>query len=822
MFSRSAVVTLGTILFAVVAQAQEEDWEAKRAALRKTCGAASRHTTCETSENLERVIEVILKKQAPISTAPTGQPWDKQSTPEYFDRVNGRFHLTTEEQKLLHARGFVVPARLEYSDYANAIHEVHQSQLPVFVSVDAVLHAIYKGNDVMIAEIEVALSESLARVLEQMHGALPSARAAYTPETFADLDLYIAVAHSLLLADDGPADPISAPLKDRRDELLAAIAEARGQETVTLFGRDRVIDFSAFTPRGHYTGALAPYFRAAMWLSRLELNLVSRSCRAAQPGLSPNSEETPREAVLALALSDLAKRAKVLEDLGSIEEAWTVLAGGREDVSLAQLDGLRERANIDSVEAPDAAERLRRVIGGNFRRTVAAVPMPQGVEELPVVASMLGSRVGSGVDLASMLVHDRVPDRFDLDVADVAYALGNDRARVYLEDELAQFPQLAGQLDKARALAAAAPEGDDLAGAWFAAIRSLAQKPQGVLPSFMATPAYEDLRLNTTAAAWGQIRHNYVLMEATAYDGFGCEIPDGYVEPAPAMYEELIAYADRGARALARLGGSADVYVGDPEYFARLGKVLRVLRAIGEEELANHPLSEDMKQFLAMAVEVSAEVEGMYEPSCVAKYRGWYFELFPRRPYDEESPYAFASPEFMVDVFASSNSGKVLHVGARRPRLGLFVVDAGGGPRLAVGPVAHAFEYRTDGARLSDEAVAGLDEASLVEPWSKAYTVPRPAAPNATIRCKREKGVELSCVAKAEAGANCALTIARLDYHGGVAESVTRPLGTVPARFVFRKKVPFERVKRVECGNYRAEFPAGTSDIRLGAVTTGE
>ncbi|MFO0657877.1 MAG: DUF3160 domain-containing protein [Polyangia bacterium] len=75
---------------------------------------------------------------------------------------------------------------------------------------------------------------------------------------------------------------------------------------VSLFGRPRMIDFSQYAPRGHYAAEpqMTALFQTAMWLSRLEFNLVSRSSRSSAPGTSPDPRETPREVALALALAN--------------------------------------------------------------------------------------------------------------------------------------------------------------------------------------------------------------------------------------------------------------------------------------------------------------------------------------------------------------------------------------------------------------------------------------------------------------------------------------------------------------------------------------
>jgi hypothetical protein len=90
-----------------------------------------------------------------------------------------------------------------------------------------------------------------------------------------------------------------------------------------------MVDFGAFQPRGRYTGQTEGYFRAMMWLSRIEFNLVSRSSRSST--MRPDAGETPREVAVALALVDLAKATNVTNDIaGSM--ACGPARGQREDV----------------------------------------------------------------------------------------------------------------------------------------------------------------------------------------------------------------------------------------------------------------------------------------------------------------------------------------------------------------------------------------------------------------------------------------------------------------------------------------------------------
>lgn len=93
----------------------------------------------------------------------------------------------------------------------------------------------------------------------------------------------------------------------------------------------------------------------------------------------------------------------------------------------------------------------------------------------------------------------------------------------------------------------------------------------------------------------------------------------------------------------------------------------------------------------------------------------------------------------------------------------MFVIDTGGPPRVAVGPVARAYEHHGPQARrLDDAAGAALPERDRHDPWAKRYTAPAAAPP--------AFGVEYyDGVAKVTAGGGIgalgAITIEPLDHH---------------------------------------------------------
>lgn len=727
---------------------------------------------CGIAEDNLRDAERAMAKE-PKSPPIVAAAWDRKTAPKYLDLVSARFALEAKEKAMLEKNGFVVPARLGAEGPACALHEIYQSELPLYVSIDAVMHAIFSSNDRTIKDLERDdLMPTLDRVLLSMHCALPSASKEYSSDTARDLDLYLTVGRSLLAGAPQPsAFGVDAEAKALVDKAIAA-NEFDRQHGVPLFGRARTIDFTAYQPRGHYTDDedLTRYFRAAMWLSRLELNLVSRSCRSSQPDPSADGSETPREAVDALALEDLAERAHALDDVALLDRAWRVLAGKREDVSLADLRALREKSGITSLMGPDVAPALRAAIGDGFQRTTRIHYMPNGTSTLPAIFTLLGPRIVADSTALEPLTEPHVGGRTEVHVEEVAYALGHDRGKKYLASELAQYPTLSAGLEESRKVLRGPLEGD-LYATWLAAIRGLSESPKGALPSFASSEAFADLRLDSAIAGFGQLRHNYVLIAAQEYFQGGCAIPDAWVEPAPSTYDALVKYADRLEGLEAEL--HPDAKTRDP-YPARLGAVLRVLRSIQNDELEGRPLTASQKRWLSMVVEPTPSTTGHS-----ATYTGWYFDLFRDRRE------ALGSPSFVADYFTGT---RVAYAGVSGTRFGLFVVDAGGPPRVMVGPVARAYETSTllGEKRLDDSASIALAESEKHDPWAKSYTLAAPKEPSMIVGLSYDdyQGDHYVITVKTTQALG-AMTLELLDHHRRHLRAVTRTVGKGLTKFDF-------------------------------------
>jgi hypothetical protein len=706
--------------------------------------------------------------------------WDGVSSPQYLGRIDAHLHLTPAEHALLRKNGFVVLDRLAYVSYAAAFHDIFQEQLPLYVSVDPIFHAVFRGTELVLAKLErEQLEPALRKLLTALRKTLLGSRGRYDETTLADLDVYLGMAKALL--DRGIESDRAPSLFGHEDaviELLTA-AERRELEAVELFGRKRMVDFSQLEPRGHYAAAdvdwptAGTYFQAMTWLSRLEFNLVSRGSKSSHPGTAPDRGETPREARDALALADLVERAGVLPELASFEAVYTAFAGRREDVAIPDLLRLMRRGRF-SARHRLAPEKLKAAIGSDFRRTARFHFMPQDSGELPAIATLFGPRITPDVAPLMRLVHDKTSGRLALGAADLAYTLGHDRAEQALERERKSHPGLGAELAGARADLLLHARGGDVYAAWLRAILALAQVPDGRAPSFFGRDAHADAKINSTLSAYAQLRHTFVLMAAQGYDAYGCEIPDAYVEPHAAVYDALIAHV----AGLRRVSGGG---------FAGLDRTLQALRAVVATELVAGLPSKEQRDWLAMVAEHLPRGGLGGDSGEPPKWTGWYFDMFENRHRG-----ANRTSALIADYFTLTNIEQVAYVGIEGPRLAVFVVDSGESAKAMVGPVAKAYETLAPIAGRLDDAAART-HAKKSAFWRASFAAPAIEEPALGLMgelfyCPRGTGVEARVVVKSERDVG-SVSIALLDHHADPLTPV-QSLEVRPGTTVFPFALP--------------------------------
>ena len=270
------------------------------------------------------------------------------------------------------------------------------------------------------------------------------------------------------------------------------------------------------------------------------------------------------------------------------------------------------------------------------------------------------------------------------------------------------------------------------------------------------------------------------------------------------VYDAVAEYARRGEK-LAQTVAPADARARG--YFARLREVAEVLAIIARDELAGRALTDAQRRFLSMVVEMVPGGTGG-PPT----YTGWYFDIFRGREVE-----ALTGASLVADYYTSGDAGLVAYVGASRPRLGVFVVDVGGAPRVMVGPVANAYELTSSVDRRLDDAAAER-AADKQAPWSASHVVSRPPEPRVGVRVNLSqqrapaRGVEVVVQAIA---AQKGVRVELLDHHRRVLGGATSAVGIGETSVWVKGPRDVERVEgvRVRVGEATAEgFRAGPSD----------
>lgn len=632
------------------------------------------------------------------------------SKAEWLDRIQASsLGLNAGELSTLGKNGFVISDRESFPDFTYGYKTIYFEHLPVYVSADSLLYAVHRSYDALLKSVEQSsLIPTLQNLLLSMLTHFQSANLSAVVKT--DLSLYLNVARGLLSSSE---------TTDEASSIVAQAKKGTGTATVSLFGVDREIDFSQFTPRGHYADQLplSNYFRTMMWLGRTDFQLVTT-----QADHSRKFNRRQLESMVALrALMNDADFAA----WKSIDDTVSTFVGEPDAMTLPQVDqllaelGVKTPAELGSVPDDAIVKALEKGRYGVQR--IASYLMEAGNDgrtlELNTSFAFLGQRYVIDSHVFSNVTFDRVPQqassptRLMPNPLDVAFAaLGNNQAGVLLRSELNTYGY-APFLGSTRLLVDEHPKeywDSSLYTLWLGALRSLspteeAKDPRSVgLPLVAGTEAWGRRLLNTQMASWAELRHDTLLYAKQSYSSIpSCDYPDAYVDPYPEVFAKLGRYADLGAEALAKLSTEGSTPSRVQSYFGNLKTVASTLESMARHQRAGEPYSEAELAFINDAVRVERVSAGC---TTIDQANGWYAKLF-FNPDDAIKPYPTIADVHTQPADEGGNPvGRVLHVGTAGPRLMVVTADTCKGPRAYVGLVSSYFEQTTTGfKRLTDQ-----------------------------------------------------------------------------------------------------------------------
>lgn len=633
-----------------------------------------------------------------------------------FSTVQGSAvtRLEAPQVALLRQHGFAYGAH-EFPNFLTGYSHFYIADQPVYFSADALLEPLHHSFDTLLTSLEEhafrpALSQALAELRAQLGG--PQG-ASLAPETRRDLDLYLSL--TLALLEDREVTPVAGAAASELAELRRVFTAAQGTARLRLFGAEREVDLSQFTPRGHYTAspALQRYFRAVMLLGREGLRLVDTQHGRAvlhRPGVA---------AALGLhALLTPAARSA----LESFTDGVAAVAGEPEALLFSDLDRLAEgvRAAGGLARATDAQlEALVEVQRGERPRVATALlHRPDGIAGTvpePVQFSLSPQRYTPDAMVFSRVTYDRVAAgavrRMLPSSLDAAYgALGNEQALALLEPELARF-DYATELETSRALVDAHEASwwsGSMYAVWLSALRTLSPRDAlsdaGSLPRAMRTEPWGRRLLAAQLASWAEARHDLVLYASQSYSMIpGCSYPAVYVDPYPALWDALGRWVERGRSVVSHARwDSAQERARWERYLAHAGDVLQRLGTLARQERAGQEPSAEQLAWANRAV--NAHLQSVVCTSIEVVDAGWYFDLFEPRLQLGESRAVVADVHTAPADADGRPVGNVLHVGTGAPRELVVLAGPPGRERAYVGLGFTYLERVTTGfERLTDE-----------------------------------------------------------------------------------------------------------------------
>jgi len=648
----------------------------------------------------------------------------------YFDTIAEKLELTKGETDLIRQNHFMVSERLEYYSIEQVLQEIFRQDLPLFFSTDLVLQALHMSYDQILMDIEVWIMEpNLIKAIDRMYASFPDLQTKYgdNPDLQAslkDVDLYISMVHSLLHGSlSTPQFMDEGILKNYWDGV-----QSEKQVEMGLFSeRTRKLDFSQFTPRGHYTleymywpeagKTLENYFKAMMWLGRIDFFMTPPP---ANPWEEPwTKEEIRRMNISAFMLQELMQADGIMDLLDENDQIITFFVGESDNLTPAEYDDILSGSAVqgadellndaiydplyESIEASQDAGQ--RILSSFFLMD----PYSEEPGKLPASFRVMGQKFIIDSYVFSNVVFDRImyegkkiwrplPDPLD-----AMFVLGNDDALPLLEDELEKY-KYASQLEALRYLVDAYDDdfwGESLYNTWLNGIRELNPPYNNDnLPYFMQTTAWHQEKLNTQLASWAQLRHDNLLYAKQSYTGgVGCSYPHVLVEPYPEFYGAIGTFAAMAYDYFKDYEEEGHIIWMIKNYFSSLEEIMLGLEEIATYEVQQKPLTESQKTWLQEML-----TGGMASGPPI---EGWLANLFYDVEKTREDDFVVADVHTQPTDEFGSNVGRILHVGVGKLNLGVFLADSpfdNYKPVAFVGPVMSYYEKITENwDRLTDE-----------------------------------------------------------------------------------------------------------------------
>ncbi len=471
------------------------------------------------------------------------------------------------------------------------------------------------------------------------------------------------------------------------------------------------VDYSLFTPRGHYTrnADLTRFFLAVSVLGQLPFCL---------PGTSDCPAGVEPARIGMLASRTLVGHPELVSLWRSIYEPTAFLVGRSDDYTPLEVDAAAKSVDPTWLHDPTPLAKDATVANA-IAALVAARPVKINSEQAAI--RYLGTRFVIDSYVLDKLVYPHVgtadKPRLMPSALDLAAVLGSDFAyqlqKKAGETSYANYDSQLAKLEQAVAARPAADWGSTVYDAWLYALQPMFATHGTAFPDFMRTPLWTAKDQQTGLGSYAELKHDTVLFaKQFVAEGGGESIPPrhNWVEPDPVAFERIAAAAEllrAGMRERELLTQRTSALIRDAiGMFTFLGRVAR-------DELAATPIAKADNDRLT---NFGGELEALW---------------FRTSDLPVSGPATADQADAVVADVGSSPKGVLEVATGRVDRLYVLVPDGKGGFEVALGGVYSYYEFTSPpGQRLDDTAWRAL--------LDKGTQPARPAWEGSFIAGKRE------------------------------------------------------------------------------------
>jgi hypothetical protein len=562
--------------------------------------------------------------------------------------------------------------------------------IPTYVTTDVAYHEWHLAFDKVLRDLEQSrLLPTFETLVSGLLDAAAAQRAELAGGPLAEDASRVEQLYQVAAVELG-LDVTPGPLAQQEIGLIGQAAG--GARTSPLLGSP--VDYSLFTPRGHYTrnADLTRYFIGMTTLGQLAFCL---------PGTAQCSDGIATTRLGLLAARPLVADPELTALWRQIYEPTAFLVGLADDYTPAELADAATGVDPGWLDDPSGLAD-----DTTIQAAVAALTRTRPVEINPEHATVrvMGTRFVLDAYVLDQLIYPNVgtPEnpRGLPSGLDTAAVLGSPLARQVMDASGAPaYAHYTEQRDALSTAVANRPTGQwgaTVYDAWLYALQPVLAEHGTAYPDYMRSDVWAAKDLQTGMTSYTELKHDTILYAKQAMAEAGGDEPrtlTNWVEPEPAAFERVAAAADLMRRGLDRRGLLTD---DAGAVLTTLGDHLTFLAGVARTELAGGTVS-------------AADNERLRDTGSQIEQLVWLTsDAAP-----DAMPESDQDAALIADV--ATDQDRYLELATARFDRLLVVVPTDGGFEVAAGAVNTYREFEST-QRFSDETWrSAIDSASAAE-----------------------------------------------------------------------------------------------------------